>query len=423
MSKKTVHPVSVACATLIMVTGCGSGGADGDDDVALRFAWWGSDLRHQNTQEIIELFEEQNPNITVDAEYGDWDGYWDQLATQSAGGNAPDIIQMDELYLREYADRGSLLELSDVDVTEFDEAAVDTGRTEDGLYAISLGVVAGATPANPELFNEVGVDLPDDSTWTWEEFAELSAEIETALDDAYGAGLGGGDLLLPAWKHQQGEQLFSEEGDLQLSVADAEQYLEFTMDFEESSNAPSADVLEEQAGLGPEEGFLATNQAALGSGTWATQIAATSEASGTDLELLHMPSFTGDMDDNGEWIKGSMFLSVDSDTDHPEEAKEFIDFFVNSQEANEINGMERGLPANLEVREAVLEDASAPERKAAEFVTSVEDGNPLDAPVPPPGAGEFDDIVNRYISEVRFDRMSIEEAAEGMAHELEEAVN
>lgn len=423
MRKNRVRPVSVACATLILVTSCGSGGGD-DDEVTVRFAWWGSDLRHQNTQEIIELFEEQNPNISVEAEYGDWDGYWDQIATQSAGGNAPDIIQMDELYLREYADRGALLELSDIDVSEFDEATVDTGRTEDGLYAISLGVVTAATPVNPELFDEAGVDLPDDSTWTWDEFAELSAEIEANLDDVYGVGLGGGgDLLLPAWKHQQGEPLFSEEGELQLSAEEAEDYIEFVMDFEEESSAPSADVMVEQEGLGPEEGFLATNEAAMGSATWATQITATTEASGADLELLHMPSSTGTVEDNGEWIKGAMFLSVDSGTDHPEEAKEFIEFFVNSSEANEINGMERGLPANLEIRDAVVQDASEPERKAAEFVTSVEEGDPVNVPVPPPGVGEFNDIVNRYVSEVRFGRMEIEEAAEGMARELEDAVS
>lgn len=422
MKKRTLSPLSAACVVLIAVTACG-GGDSNDDDITLRFAWWGSDLRHQNTQEIIELFEEQNPHITVEAEYGDWDGYWDQLATQSAGGNAPDIIQMDELYLREYADRSSLLELSDVDVSEFDEAAVDTGRTEDGLFAISLGVVAPATPANPDLLEEAGAGLPDDSTWTWDDLADLSAEIVTTMDGMYGVGLGDGDLLLPAWKHQHdGEPLFSEDGDLQLTVEQMQEYIEFTTEFGEASEAPSADVLVEQEGLGPEEGFLATGEAALGGGTWATQITATSEASGTELELLHLPSSTGELADNGEWVKGAMFLSVDDETDHPEEAKEFIEFFVNSQEANEINGMERGLPANLEVRESVLEDASVPERKAAEFVASVEESDPVNVPVPPPGVGEFNEIVNRYLAEVRFGRMEVQDAAEATISELEGAI-
>src|SRR5687768_1848980 len=39
-------------------------GGDGDG-VEIRFSWWGSDDRHQTTQEIIDLFEEKNPGITV----------------------------------------------------------------------------------------------------------------------------------------------------------------------------------------------------------------------------------------------------------------------------------------------------------------------------------------------------------------------
>ena len=39
-------------------------------------------------------------------------------------------------------------------------------------YGVSTGSNAFAVLANPTLFKEAGVDLPDDSTWTWEEYAE-----------------------------------------------------------------------------------------------------------------------------------------------------------------------------------------------------------------------------------------------------------
>lgn len=68
--------------------------ADGEQ-VTLRFSWWGGEERLAATLDVISQFEELYPNITIEPEYGSSDGYADKLATQLAGGTAPDIIQID----------------------------------------------------------------------------------------------------------------------------------------------------------------------------------------------------------------------------------------------------------------------------------------------------------------------------------------
>ncbi|MCH1932529.1 extracellular solute-binding protein, partial [Shewanella sp. A25] len=89
-------------AALLGLTACGTGeqpgsGSEGEapelseEAVTLRVTWWGGDSRHPLTQEAIEAFEEKHPNIKVEGAFADWGGYWDKLATQTAGGNAPDI--------------------------------------------------------------------------------------------------------------------------------------------------------------------------------------------------------------------------------------------------------------------------------------------------------------------------------------------
>src|SRR5690625_3019519 len=55
---------------------------DNDEKTVIRFAWWGNDERHNLTQEVIELFEEKNPDISVKTEFTSWDSYWDRLTTQ-----------------------------------------------------------------------------------------------------------------------------------------------------------------------------------------------------------------------------------------------------------------------------------------------------------------------------------------------------
>src|SRR5690625_1309081 len=69
------------------------------EQIELRMAWWGSQTRHDYTLEAIEIYEEKNPQITIDPEFSGWDGYWEMLATQAAGGDLPDIIQMDMQYI------------------------------------------------------------------------------------------------------------------------------------------------------------------------------------------------------------------------------------------------------------------------------------------------------------------------------------
>ena len=67
--------------------------AQAEEQVTIRFAWWGDAVRHEATLKAIELFEAKYPHINVEPEYGGWDGYNDKLQTQIAGGTAADVVQ------------------------------------------------------------------------------------------------------------------------------------------------------------------------------------------------------------------------------------------------------------------------------------------------------------------------------------------
>src|SRR5699024_10657260 len=119
MRRRATMGIAALSIATFGLSACGQGenpadpGDEGDPgDVQLRFAWWGADLRHRLTQEVIDAFEAEHPGITVSAEYSDWNGYWDRLSTTAATGQLPDIFQMDEKYLRTYAEQGSLLDLA-----------------------------------------------------------------------------------------------------------------------------------------------------------------------------------------------------------------------------------------------------------------------------------------------------------------------
>ncbi len=213
-ARKSTIPKTAAilAAMALALTGCGgSSPAASDGPVTLRFSWWGSDVRHKMTQELIDVFEAENPNIKIEGEYGDWSGYWDKMATQVASQDAPDVIQMDAAYLGEYAGRGALLELKDVDLSKFEPAVADAGKVEGKQYAVTGGINAQVVLANPALVAASGVSIPDDSTWTWEDYNKTAAAITAAsADGVYGSGAVTGDAATNLWLRQHDKKLFTE---------------------------------------------------------------------------------------------------------------------------------------------------------------------------------------------------------------------
>ncbi|GAB3194361.1 ABC transporter substrate-binding protein [Nesterenkonia suensis] len=412
---RSARLAAAATVGALALTACG--GDDGGD-VELSFAWWGSDSRHQATQEIIDAFEEQNPGITVTPEFGDWSGYWDQLATQTAAGEMPDIVQMDDAYLREYADRGALLDMDQVDTSALDPDVVENGRTEDGLIGLTTGINAMVMMANPDIFDQAGVDLPDDTTWTWDDYREITSTISENVDGVYGATGPGQPADLQIWLRQQDKNLTTDDGELGFTEEDAAEYFEHLYELMEEGGYPPASVIAEDQTPGPDESMTASGEVAMGM-WWTNQLSAMSGAAGTDLVPLRMPSHTGSAEDNGMWFKSTMLMSVASTTDHPEEAQQFVDFMINSAEAGEANLTDRGLPTNLEVRESVVDQIDGADLTSAEFIEEIEGEIGEPEPVPAMGFSAMQQILQRYELEVFFDRLSPQDAAAQMISEME----
>ncbi|GAA1171026.1 ABC transporter substrate-binding protein [Nesterenkonia xinjiangensis] len=416
---------AAGCVGVVALTACGNGGGGGggeDDDVTLRFAWWGAEHRNALTEELVELYEEQNPHVTISTEYTDWEGYWDQLATQSAGGDAPDVVQMDDTYLREYADRGALLPMDELDTSGFESEVVDNGTTDDGLMGITTGVNTMTVLANPDLFAEAGLEIPDDTTWTWEDYADLTEELnETLGDGIWGDGGVPQTVDLQIWLRQQGKNLTTDDGELGFTVEDAEEYLEFQLELLERGSYPSASLMQEESNAAPGESIFEQGEQAIGR-WWSNMVPGLSDVAETDFEMLRYPSMSGSSVDNGLWFKATMMFSITSQTQHPEEAQAFVDFLVNSEEAAEITGMDRGLPANEDAREVVLAQLEGQDAAVAEFIEEVEDEIGEAEPVPALGFSGLQDIAYRFCEEIFFGRLDPAEAAERMHAEMESEI-
>jgi multiple sugar transport system substrate-binding protein len=397
----------------LLLSGCASTPADSDEPVELRFAWWGGDKRAELTQQVIDLFEEANPNITVEGEFADFGTYWPRLAISVAAGDAPDIMQFEEQFLREYSSRGALADLSalEIDTSDYDEAVLTTGTTDEGLVSLSAGVITPAIVANPALFETAGVEMPDDSNWTWDDYAEIGEQISASNP---GVVWGSEQLmfetsLLNVFSRQNDEATYSEDGTMGISADLLTELWQMVLDNQKSGSTTPADVSVEEITKPLEQSGTATGT--LGMGEWYSHNLGVLEgAAGQELTLLRMPGAANA--EGSEYLKSSMSWSISATSEHPEEAALFVDFISNNPEAQKILGTERGLPANLSAREVITDALSDADKQGLAMIEKISEVASAPPILPPVGSGALQAIMQRYTTDVLFERITPAEAAE-----------
>lgn len=413
--------------TGLALTGCASGGtvqptADPNAKVTLRFAWWGNDTRNKLTNEVIAKFEAANPNIKIQAEPGEWGSYWDKLATQVAGNDMPDVIQMDEKYIADYGNRGALLDLEKAGVvtTDFAPGTVDGGRTSKGLFGINAGINAPVVLANPKVLAAAGATLPDDKTWTWESHAALAAQItEKSPAGTFGSqNYGMVEPIMRVWLRQNGADEYNASG-IGFTAEQLTPWFQNMLDLQEKKAFPSASEASEDLTKGVDQTMAAQGKVAMFY-YWSNQVAAFDKSTGQDLAVLRPPSKTGNAKDVQLWYKPSMLWSASSQTKNKEAVTKFINFLANDVEAGKVLKTERGVPANLKVRAAVKENLGASDKKIVAYLESIE--SELGAPMAVTPKGGSDIQLGRFGTDVIFKRSTPAQAAEGLVTELKSKV-
>lgn len=424
--------VAVPCAVIALAAaGCAQEATDnpqsegsntGDAEVVLTMAWWGNEERSAATLEAVDAFTARYPHIEVKTQSSPYDNYHDTISTQLAADAAPDVMQLQAEFMAQYGAQGALLELTDVDTTLLDVGTTTNGFIDDQQVAVPTGLSTLAIVANPQIFEDAGVDMPDDETWTWEDFATISHQIsENTPNGVFGTKSLGWDISeMATWVAQQGGELWTEDGKLGASTEDIASLFAFAKQLVESGAAPSASETSEQLTLSPEQSGVAT-------GRYAMQLDAVSNfpaleaASGGGLSILRLPSHPAEPGNHHMMFVAAQYWGVSARTAHPQEAQLLVDFLSNDLDAGTILGISRSTPANSAFREALLDDLNETERAVVDFMNEVSDEVALSR-LAPAGVATFTDDMQRFTLEVLFDRMAPEEAAQGLIRQTESSL-
>lgn len=403
----------------------GQGAAQGEEEqITLRMAWWGSQTRHDITTQVIEMYEEEHPNINIEYEFYSFDDYFTKLKTLVASDQVWDIFQlggnfpmyMDKIYfLNEFIESGV------VDVSEIPEAYLQITQDTDGnQIGLSNGLNTYGIAYDVDMFNEAGVPLPTEN-WTWDDYANAAMKIKENTGHYGSSGFTSSEFIAGCSTYigQQGkvgEYAFFNLDLTGMGFKDPsmlEGYIQMRADLINAGASPDAGAEMEISNI--ENDFLVTGEAGM---TWVAvnqfpTIYDICAAEGRTLGLAPLPRVTAD-GPSGAAIQSSQMLCVSQDSQHKEAAAAFISWFQNSVECNNVLRGERGIPVNNQVREALKADLTDGQKIMYDFVDLV---GTFEVPdkinvLSPDGQDQVVDQYRNYIQQVVAGEITAKEAAE-----------
>jgi len=419
MKRSAMMLFVILVAGSIVIAGCGTGKEEKGSkesaaaDVELRFAWWGSQIRHDKTIQLIAKFEETHPHIKVKPEFSGWDGYFDKLATQIAADNQPDIVQLDIDHVNEYALRGVLADLSpyagnELQVADFDQRVLEEEGTKDGkLVGIPVGDNVGVMIYNREMYTQAGVELPKPNM-TWQEYFDKAREMKGKLGDkVYGAmDMSANYEAFDYYLVAIGDSYYKD-GKLGYDDGNLANWLKMWDEARQEGIVPPAaeTAAHMLAGDDPTKNPLMNGNVPIYGPTWTASFPKYENVKQGIFEMVAYPR----EQNPGSVMLTSMFLSVSGKTKHPKESAAFIDYFLNSHEAADILGAERGLPDNKAILEYLTPKFTDTEKKMVETVKHIKSLNPSWYETAPKGSGEVNELFLQLVQKHQFGQASIEQ--------------
>ena len=400
--------------------------ASSDEQITLRVAWWGSQDRHDRTIEAIELYESLNPNVTIEYEYYSYDDYYTKLKTLVASDEVWDVFQLTDNYPA-YMDKiyplDEFIESGVVDTSDIDDAYLYSTQAYDGSIAgLALGVNTYALMYDPDMFEEAGVEIPDEN-WTWDDYQAAADAITDALGiygssyfSSDGEWIYGCELYIPLQGDEEGQYNFYNKELTGMGFDDPQMltgYIQMRADMMNNGSYPDMGTGNEITGY--DNDFFTTGEAAMGQLVLNNYpyIYDLLQEQGRTAAITTVPKYSED-GNSASLVRSSQMFSVSQDSDYKEEAAAFISWFVNDMDCNAILEGERGIPINNSVREALYEEATEGQQLMYDFMDTIAESAVAGAVncTWPDGNDEVEDNYKNYIQQVMNGEITAEEAAE-----------
>lgn len=337
--KKLVTLGLALTMTVTMFAGCGKkdDGKTKDGKTKLVMALWDEE-QNKVMKEMIKVYEEENPDVTVETQLTTWAEYWTKLEASITGGEAADIVWVNALKAVGYAEDGVLMDLTeavaDLDVeNNFPQALVD-GYTFDGkLYAVPKDFDTNGLFYNKELFDKAGVEYPTDD-WTMEDLKEAAVKLQAGLGDGeypIAAAYNSGQTTYEGSVHANGGYILNE--DKTETGWDDPKTVEAVQAWYDLVKEGISPTSEQMADTLPDAMFEGGKLAMLMAGNYMISTFEQNEVINGKFDVVRRPSFNGKKTD----IINGLGYAINAATKNEEEAVKFLNW-LGGEEAMKLQG-------------------------------------------------------------------------------------
>jgi raffinose/stachyose/melibiose transport system substrate-binding protein len=328
--KKSISLVATGMIALSVLAGCGgkeaSGGSNGK--VKIEFLEYKSEAKG-TFSELAKKFEKENPNIDIvvtnppDA--------ITVLKTRVAKRDLPDVIGMGgDVSYAEISKAGALKDVSkDSALNDIQPAYIDMLKDiskQDKVYGIPYAANANAVIYNKTIFKELGIEVPT----TWEEFIAAAEKVKAAGKIPFYFTFKDAWTALPAYNvlaaNTQGDDFFKnlDKGDTKFAQGHKEAAEKLLTLLEYGHK--------DQNGKAYNDGnvaFAKGESAMYLQGIWAIPEI---KKANPNIEVGVFPYPIGD----SKVVSGvDVLLAQSATTEHPKEAKKFIEFLLSDENMKE----------------------------------------------------------------------------------------
>ena len=382
---------------------------------SVRFSSYGDPTKLGLRSKLADQYTSSHPEVKMVFEGTATAEYWDKLATQMAGGNAPDVINIDIARIGQYGAAGALQSLQKyipdaIDAKSFDKNLLSQGQLKGEQFGIPVAMGAYSMGYDVTVLDQLGLEHPKE-TWTWSDYAALANEVrQKSGKKVYGSEDPSGDSTsLQIFLRGKGEELYKD-GTIAFTEDTLTEWFEYWAALRATGGTIPADIAA-QAVYGDWPTLpLVKKQAALGHIHTPNLKGGFQDLTDHTIDITLPPRYT----QGGKcatFPAPSSYLSLNAKSKRADDAAAFINWFTNGEEAAKTLRLISGPPASSAGRDVLLKgsDLSASEKQVLAY-TDLALKNAFAPPQASPAASTaVSDLLLKTSQDIAFQKISIKQ--------------
>ncbi|MGF1476583.1 MAG: ABC transporter substrate-binding protein [Geminicoccaceae bacterium] len=395
-------------------------------EIELRYTCYQDGNECAVSQEIVDAFQEENPDIKVIVDEVPYQAILESLPVQLAAGEGPDLGRVTDLGgLNRY-----YLDISEhVDTTYWEDNFGQTlnwfrkSADDDGIYGMMTQLTITGPYINATLFEQAGVEVPGEDA-TWDEWAEASRSVAEATETPFPMAIDRSGHRIAGPAISMGAQILDEEGNPALVDEGFSTMIEKFVAWN-NDGTMAKDVWGGQGGASYQDAaqeFINGQLVYYFSGSWQVGNFEENIGDAFDWRVVGPPCGPGGC----TGMPGGAAMVGFNDTEHPEAVAKLLDFFAREDNHAKLIAETKNVPAHAGLAAKGIDYPNVSEQ-AAEALNAWAQQVPTISEVAyayqgyPLNRSMFNATVTR-VSQAIVGELSVEEALERISADVDEAV-